>query len=80
MNIVNEQCIRRNTYLKIQHQSQYYGTSDVDLKCNHRLGIPEERQRVTGEKLLWCPKSSIGFTKHYRAADGGQPAVIRVRK
>jgi hypothetical protein len=22
----------------------------------------------------------FGFTKHYRAADGGQPAVIRVRK
>jgi hypothetical protein len=22
----------------------------------------------------------VGFTKHYRAADGGQPAVIRVRK
>jgi hypothetical protein len=22
----------------------------------------------------------MGFTKHYRAADGGQPAVIRERK
>jgi hypothetical protein len=22
----------------------------------------------------------VNFTKHYRAADGGQPAVIRVRK
>ena len=22
----------------------------------------------------------MGFTKHYRAADGGQPAVIIVRK
>jgi hypothetical protein len=23
---------------------------------------------------------NLGFTKHYRAADGGQPAVIRERK
>jgi hypothetical protein len=22
----------------------------------------------------------VGFTEHYRAADGGQPAVIRVRQ
>jgi hypothetical protein len=51
----------------------------VQSSSGDTWGVRNDKELLE-KKLLWCPKSSIGFTKHYRAADGGQPAVIRVRK
>jgi hypothetical protein len=40
----------------------------------------KEFQKTVRNHLVACVLMKLAFTEHYRAADGGQPAVIRVRK
>jgi hypothetical protein len=64
-------------YIMITNKVLLYPVKEVPWHDQHvRLAFLS----FDNYKMKVVLEIKIGFTKHYRAADGGQPAVIRVRK